>query len=107
MYSSLVAAQLGLSEEQALNLALVESEGEANQYYNHIKTLDKQLAGADLERKVVPDDGDCQYHALCAALKDLGLHEDWGVMDIRVLVYQHVLSQPDNYRQFLVEDSDG
>ena len=28
-------------------------------------------------------------------------------MDIRVLVYQHVLSQPDNHRQFLVETQPG
>ena len=88
-----LASKLGLSEEQMLEAALVESLADAKHLEDHIKMFDTELKAQGLVRAVVPGDGNCQYHALVRAAQAKGL--DLGSMnDVRAMVYRQLMADP-------------
>lgn len=101
MYAALVAAQIGLDEGDVLAQAVIQSEDDAREYNERIKTLDAELQAVGKMRKVVPGDGGCQYHSLIEAAK---LHDQnaGSVMEVPVKVYQQLLDR-DWYEPFVEE----
>ena len=65
-----LALKLGLSEDDILEAAMMESQKEAKQLADHIDLLDDGLRQAGKERLAVPGCGDCQYLAFIEAAKE-------------------------------------
>ncbi|CAJ1392635.1 unnamed protein product, partial [Effrenium voratum] len=103
MYASLVAAQIGLDEAKLVKDACLSSEDDQREYLEHVKRLDEELHGWHLMRKVVPGDGDCQFHAIIAALREVGLDEG-NVMDVRVKIYHQLQHDAWKYQDFVATD---